>query len=176
MLQGPHHSEVTTGQEEYPFEEDLDVLEGLRITELMYNAPGGSNYDFIELKNISNKLIRLGGVRFLEGVTFEFPPRLLLPGRYVVVVSNLTAFRTYYGFSADVAGEYTGEFSGGGENIVLTLAWPLDAAVMRFEYDDAWHPTTDGIGHSLHIIDPTAHPATWGEPESWQAAFPNPGF
>jgi hypothetical protein len=167
---------TTIVHQQNPFEDDLDVLAALRITELMYNAPGGSSYDFIELKNVSYAPIQLEGVRFLEGVEFEFPPKLLLPGQVVVVVSNLTAFRTYYGFGADVAGEYIGGLSGGGEDIVLTLAWPLDAAVMRFEYDDAWYPTTDGVGHSLQIIDPLAHPATWNDPESWQAAFPNPGF
>lgn len=167
---------TTIVHEENPYEEDLDVLAGLRITELMYNAPGGSSYDFIELKNVSNTPIQLEGVRFLEGVLFEFPSRLLVPGQIVVVVSNLTAFNTFYGFGADVIGEYTGGFGGGGEKIVLTLAWPLDAAIMRFEYDDAWYPTTDGAGHSLHIIDPKAHPAAWNEPQSWNPAFPTPGY
>ena len=159
----------------FPYEDDLDVLAGLRITELMYNAPSGSNYDYVELQNISGKPIQLGGVRFLDGIEFEFPAGQLNAGEYIVVVGNLTAFRNFYGYTANVAGEYAGGLSGGGEDIVLSLAWPLEAAVMRFGYSDAWYPTTDGGGHSLTITDPTAHPATWDDAESWHAAIPSPG-
>ena len=57
----------------------------------------------------------------------------------------------------------------------MQLAWPLEAAILRFEYNDGWYPTTDGRGDSLEIRDATAHPATWDRPESWQAATASPG-
>ncbi|MBN2271683.1 MAG: lamin tail domain-containing protein, partial [Sedimentisphaerales bacterium] len=155
---------------------DFDVLDGLRITELMYNAPEGSNYDYIELQNISGTTIQLGGVRFVDGITFEFPSKALSPGQYVVVVSNVTAFQSRYGYTADVAGVYTGGLDGGGEKIVLSLAWPLEAAIMRFKYSDTWYPSTDGLGQSLTINDATAHPSMWGDAESWHAAAPSPGL
>jgi len=161
---------------EFPYPDALDQLAGLRITELMYNAPSGSNFDYVELQNISDIPIQLEGVRFVDGIVFEFPFKLLGPDQYVVVVSNLTAFRNFYGYTADVAGEYTGGLSGGGEDIVLALAWPLEAAIMRFEYDDTWYPTTDGGGHSLHINDATVHPWLWNDAESWHATFPSPGL
>ncbi|MBL7154187.1 MAG: lamin tail domain-containing protein, partial [Phycisphaerae bacterium] len=161
---------------EYPYDDDLDVLAGLRITELMYNEPSGSNFDYIELQNISDVPIPLDGVRFVDGIGFEFPIMQLNPGSYIVVVSNLTAFRSEYGYTARVAGEYTGGLSGGGEDIVLILAWPLEAAVMRFEYNDTWYPSTDGDGQSLTISDASAHPATWNDGESWRPAFPSPGL
>jgi len=63
----------------------------------------------------------------------------------------------------------------GGEDIVLKLAWPLEAAIMRFGYSDTWYPMTDGGGSSLVILDPAEHPATWDEADSWQAANPSPG-
>jgi len=159
----------------FPYEDDLDVLAGLRITELMYNAPSGSNFDYIELQNISSIPIQLDGVRFVDGIEFEFPAVQLNAGEYIVVVANLTAFRNYYGYTARVAGQYAGGLSGGGEDIVLVLAWPLEAAIMRFEYNDTWYPTTDGGGHSLTINDATAHPSLWDDAESWHAAFPSPG-
>jgi len=166
---------TTSLDQDFPYIEDLDVLAGLRITELMYNAPGGGNYDYIELKNISDTTINLEGVRFVEGIEFEFGATQLTPGEYIVVVGNLTAFRFAHGYGPRVAGEYVGGLSGGGEDIVLSLAWPLEAAVMRFEYDDTWYPGTDGQGQALVINDPTAHPATWNDPESWHAAAPGPG-
>ena len=75
----------------------------------------------------------------------------------------------------NIVGEYSGNLSNGGEEIVLQLPQPLEAAILRFEYSDAWHPATDGDGKSLTIAEPLAHPATWSEPESWRAAAPTPG-
>src|SRR3990172_4582266 len=151
---------------EFPYPDAPDQLAGLRITELMYHDPSGSNFDYIELQNISDTAIKLDGLRFLDGILFEFPAGQLNPDEYVVVVGNLTSFRSRYGYSARVAGEYTGALSGGGEKIVLSLAWPLEAAIMRFEYSDAWYPATDGGGQSLHINDATAHPSLWSDAES----------
>ena len=71
-------------------------------------------------------------------------------------------------------GQYTGNLNNGGENIILRLPAPLQAAILRFEYNDTWYPTTDGGGHSLTIVDPTAHPAAWGDRENWQPATPTP--
>ncbi|UCG48828.1 MAG: hypothetical protein JSU94_03420, partial [Phycisphaerales bacterium] len=65
--------------------------------------------------------------------------------------------------------------SNGGEQIVLRLPAPLDPAILRFEYNDAWYPTTDGGGQSMVIRDAYAHPATWDRPESWRPANPTPG-
>jgi len=161
---------------EFPYPDAPDQLAGLRITELMYHDPSGSNFDYIELQNISDTAIKLDGLRFLDGILFEFPAGQLNPDEYVVVVGNLTSFRSRYGYSARVAGEYTGALSGGGEKIVLSLAWPLEAAIMRFEYSDAWYPSTDGGGQSLTINDATAHPSLWSDAESWHAAAPSPGL
>ncbi|MHC4555883.1 MAG: lamin tail domain-containing protein [Planctomycetota bacterium] len=166
---------TTTLNEEFPFAEDLDVLAGLRITELMYHAEQGSNYDYVELQNISDTRLNLEGVQFIEGIEFVFPAIQLDPGQYVVVVSNLAAFRSAYGTNIKVAGRYSGNLNNGDEEIILTLAWPLEAAIMRFVYSDIWYPTTDGGGNSLVIYDPFAHPVTWRQPESWHPASPTPG-
>ncbi|MBN2271740.1 MAG: lamin tail domain-containing protein, partial [Sedimentisphaerales bacterium] len=161
---------------EFPYPDAPDQLAGLRITELMYHDPSGGNFDYIELKNISDEAIKLDGLRFVDGILFEFPAGQLNPNECIVVVGNLTSFRVRYGYSARVAGVYSGALSGGGEKIVLSLAWPLEAAIMRFEYSDTWYPSTNGGGQSLHINDATIHPYLWNEAESWHAAAPNPGI
>jgi hypothetical protein len=166
---------ITTPAEEYSFVGALELLDGLRVTELMYHADDGSNFDYIELQNISQTTLDLNGVRFSEGIDFTFPEMTLEAGQYVVVAGNLAGFRSAYGANINVAGEYSGSLSNGGENIVLNLPRPLEAAILRFEYSDTWYPTTDGGGNSLVIYDPAAHPATWREPESWHAAAPTPG-
>jgi hypothetical protein len=93
----------------------------------------------------------------------------------VVVVSNLSAFRSAYGAAPRVAGQYKGNLSDNGENVVLLLPAPLDVAILRFDYTDARTPATDGGGKSLTIRSPTDPPAAWNDPASWRAADPTPG-
>jgi hypothetical protein len=84
-------------------------------------------------------------------------------------------FRSTYGAMPRVAGQYVGSLSNAGEEIVLQLPSPLDAAILRFGYDGAWYPTANGGGDSLVINDPLALPATWSQSQSWHAATPSPG-
>lgn len=154
----------------------LMLLDGLRVTEIMYNTPATtSEYDYIELQNVSDVNLDLTGVRFTEGIEFTFPPMELGPGEYVVVDSNSAMFEIAFGTGINVAGEYSLELSNAGENIILKVASPLDAAILRFGYDDVWYPSTDGGGYSLIVLDPTAHPSSWDKAESWDAALPSPG-
>jgi len=162
--------------EEYPYLNDLDVLAGLRISELMYHASEGGEYDYIELTNVISTPIHLDGVRFMDGVKFEFPGWQLDPGQVVVIASDLAAFRSLYGDTATVAGQYLGGLSNGGEKLVLTLAWPLEAAVINFEFSDQWYPTTDGNGQSLESVDVTNEIDMWNHAENWQDASPSPGI
>ncbi len=153
---------------------DLKLLDGLRITELMYRAAKGSNHDYVELKNIIDEPIDVTGVRFDKGIDFVFPALTLQPGQYVVVAANQSAFRSTYGTTPKLAGQYQGNLSDSGEKIVLLLP-SLDVAILRFEYSNTWYPATDGGGKSLTIEDPAAAPVTWNDAESWRAADPTPG-
>jgi hypothetical protein len=158
-----------------PYAEAFTLLSGLRITEIMYHAPDGADYDYIELTNISDSPLDVNGVRFTEGIEFTFGPAILDAGRQIVVVSSVADFRDEYGTGINVAGEYLGNLSNGDDDIVLNLPVPFDAAILRFSYSDVWYPSTDGAGQSLMIKDANAHPATWNEKESWEAGTPTPG-
>jgi len=166
---------ITETARDYPFVDAMELLAGLRVTELMYHAADGSNFDYIELQNISETALDLGGVRLAGGIDFVFDRMTLAPGRHVVVVDNLVSFRSAYGMGINIAGEYSGNLSNGGEQIILQLPQPLEAAILRFRYNDAWHPATDGRGNALAIEDPFAPPAAWNQSESWRAAIPTPG-
>jgi len=166
---------VEVSGEDYPYLDELYLLEGLRVTELMYNAAQGEQLDYIELQNVGAVSLDLTGVRFTSGIDFTFPSMTLAPGEYAVAVSDPAAFRSHYGTGIPIAGQYEGHLSNSGENIVLKLASPLEAAILRFRYADAWFPATDGGGESLEIRDPTARPVTWNEPENWQPSSPSPG-
>jgi hypothetical protein len=127
-------------------------MDGLRVTEMMYNAAAGSSFDYIELKNIGQTSLDLSGVRLSDGIDFTFGRMTLEPEQYVVVVRNLTAFQSTYGTGINVAGEYSGNLSNGGERIVLSLPSPLDAATCA-SIIATWYPATDGDGSSLTIND-----------------------
>ncbi len=159
----------------YPYLRELQLLDGLRVTELMYHAPEGDNLDYIELANIGDVPLDLTGVRFSDGIEFTFPVTELAPGQCTVVVDDPAAFRLRYGTDAHVAGQYSGRLSDKGEDIVLKLAEPFDAAIARFRYDDEWHPATDGDGMSLTAHDPVAPVAAWNDPANWRMSAPTPG-
>ncbi len=157
------------------YQRELDLLDGLRITELMYHSPQGGSYDYVELANVSDKVLDVNGVRFSHGISFVFPAMLLQPGEYTVVVADPASFRSAYGAVPKVAGQYSGNLNNTGEDIVLQLPAPLDAAILRFKYSNTWYASTDGGGKSLTILDPAGAPATWNDSESWQESSPTPG-
>jgi CotH protein/lamin tail-like protein/parallel beta helix pectate lyase-like protein len=155
------------------YEEGVALINGLRITEIMYHPPdapaGNPDAEFIELKNVGPDPLNLTGVRFTQGIDFTFPALNLDPGQYVVVVKDLNTFQSQYGSIPEVIGQYDGSLSNGGENIALKLPFPLEAAILRFEYNDTWRPTTDGGGYALVINDPLAPAATWNDRAYWSA-------
>ena len=144
-----------------------DLLAGLRITEIMYNTtgPGG---EYLELTNVGDEMLPLDGVRLDGGVDFTFPALTLGPGDSVVVADDLPAFLSTYGNGVTAIGQYDGNLSDGGEEIILRLPEPYEAAVLRFDYDDQWYPSTDGGGTALELVDPPPIYRLFDEPESWQ--------
>jgi hypothetical protein len=148
----------------------------LRITEIMYNPSplaGNTNdaqeFEYIELKNISPSVtINLAGVRFVEGITFDFTGSAvtsLAPGQRVLVVKNLAAFTARYG-AANVAGQYALNLDNAGERIRL-----IDTAneeIHDFSYNNSWYPITDGLGFSLVVADEAGDTGAWDHKEGWR--------
>jgi hypothetical protein len=149
----------------------------LRVSEIMYNpAPMAGNptdpqeFEYIEIKNISaTDTVSLSGVRFVEGVTFNFTGSAvtsLAPGARAVVVKNMAAFNGKYAAGPIPAGQYTGSLDNGGERIRL-----LDASneeILDFSYNNSWYPITDGTGFSLVTVDDNAEPDAWGTKVQWR--------
>jgi len=155
------------------YEMALNLLRGLRITEMMYHPQdepaGHPDAEFIELLNVGPVELNLAGVRFTDGIDYTFPTMTLSPGDYIVIVKDPAVFQSQYGVIPEVIGAYDGSLSNGGEDIVLKLPAPFEAAIMRFEYDDAWFPTTDGGGYALVAADPYANASRWLERDGWLA-------
>ena len=149
----------------------------LRVTEIMYHpappppglAADAEEFEFVEVKNTGPATINLSGVRFTEGIQFDFTGSqvsTLAPGAAAVVVRNLAAFTSRYGSGLLVAGQYTGSLDNGGEALRLDDA--VGEKILDFSYDNRWYPVTDGLGFSLVIVDETAPWNTWGARTSWR--------
>ena len=156
-----------------------NLTDFLRITEVMYDPANGTDFEFVELRNLSPvKTLDLTGIRFTEGITFVFPAVTLAPSAYILVVRNLTAFRSIYGPVPVVAGVYTGKLDNGGEHLTISLPLPWTAAIQRFGYEQIWFTQADGLGSSLEVLNAPSGAATrklWDEKPLWQASTANGG-
>jgi hypothetical protein len=150
----------------------------LRVTEIMYHPSplaGNTNspevFEFLELKNTGTNTLSLAGVRFTNGIAFNFTGSSvtsLAPGAPVVIVKDPAQFTARYPGvpAAAIAGQYTGSLDNGGERLTL-----LDAAgeeILDFDYNNAWYPITDGLGFSLVVVDEHAEPDAWSNKSQWR--------
>ncbi len=157
----------------------------LRVTEIMYHPPkaGTTNdaelYEYIELRNTGPSTLDLTGVRFTNGILFNFTGSAitsLTAGQRVLVVRSIPHFTERYGSGLPVAGEFVGVLDNAGENIQIDDA--TNEKILDFTYDNAWYPVTDGPGASLVIKNDAADWHTWDLAESWRPSafdFGSPG-
>ena len=166
------------------------VDEGLRITELQYHpltpAVGSrrdrSEFEFVELENTAELPIDLNGLFFSRGIEFDFERDgavdVLRPGEVVVLVADIEAFASRYDLASIlVAGEYRGKLRDSGERI--ELRGREGELLHSFVFEDDWHPTTDGEGPSLVVVDARAPRSDWEVAEGWQPSHEplgTPGF
>jgi hypothetical protein len=161
-----------------------DATRYLRITELNYHPASDGDAEYIEFKNISSGA---GGVTLdLEGVTitkgpsnpFTFPAGMLLaPGEYLLVVRSLPQFTAAYpnADASKIVGEFTGGLNNAGEEIEVIDG--LGNIIHAFTFEDGsdaesgWHPTTDGFGPSLVIVDENALITNWSQGSGWRPSY-----
>ena len=149
-----------------------DAPSPLRVTELMYhprnptgtetNAAGTDEaFQFVELLNTGTGTAGLAGIRFTDGIAFDFAGadvNTLGVGEYVVIVSDLDAFTNRYpGWAGmTIAGEFQSmhdfpatRLAANGERVRLEDA--LGRPIASFTYGDGrtWPLAADGAGHSL---------------------------
>lgn len=126
----------------------------LVVSELMYHPPAmgvedGDSFEFIELRNISNESLDLSEVTFADGIQFTFENGTSIePGQFLILVRDRVRFSDKYP-GVQVAGQYSGSLSNGGERISLVHATGLE--IFSFNYSDQspWPITADGQGFSL---------------------------
>ncbi|MDC0201122.1 lamin tail domain-containing protein [Verrucomicrobia bacterium] len=145
-----------------------------------------SDFEFIELLNISPRSVDLGALVFSDGIEFDFATaergRTMLPGARLIIVNNIDAFMMRYGKSLDpnivIVGEFKGNLNNDGEQIIITDTKGVNIIDIPFNDGDEWPASADGEGYSLVKINPLrnyANPA----PSTWRSSASlggNPGF
>jgi hypothetical protein len=125
-----------------------------------------ADFEFIELRNISDDLIDLTGVAFVDGVDFTMrTPMTLDAEERIVLVKNQAAFTLRYGMDRAIGGVYTKNLSNDGET--LTLQDVMGNDIFRFTFNDTWYQWTDGPGYTLVLRDQDHIPDDYGELGSW---------
>ena len=125
----------------------------VRIAEIQFDPPGGSAYEFVELRNLAGRSIDLSGFNF-EGIDFRFPAGSTLPARAVwLLASNNdpSAFATRYP-GATVVGYFAGSLNNAGEALVLRDDNGALVDRVRFRPDRGWPTGTAGSGRSLERV------------------------
>ena len=143
--------------------------ENLSVMEILYNPEGpspeekeaghddGDLFEFIRLKNISDTSIDLNGVRFTDGIYFDFTDsevRSLAAQSSVLIVSDRSAFEMRNNGQGTIAGQYEGKLNNGGERTRL-ISWSGEP-IHDFYYrkESPWPVLDDLDGHSIQIINP----------------------
>jgi hypothetical protein len=152
----------------------------LRITEIMYHdAPPGagdtnvvSNYSYLELQNVGAQPLSLIGFQLGGVIHYTFSAQSgvtnLPPGGGVLLVQNISAFRSRHPAATNIAGQYVGSLPTVGGH--LTLTGPLQEPILDFSYAPDWVPITDGLGFSVVVKDAEAPLTSWSDPHFWTAS------
>ena len=122
------------------------------LEEMAYGYLDADEFEFIEIHNPGTTTFTLGGLRFVDGVDFDFtrsPMSRLAAGASLLVVKNRVAFEMRYGKGLPIAGEFTGNFSNRGERVAL--ANNENEVLVEFSYDDgdSAFKSGDGSGYTL---------------------------
>lgn len=156
----------------------LASAENLVVSEIHFNPFDDADSEFLELLNTSPVSIDLSGVRFVTGVTFEFPDGVqLAAGERVVVAKNLASFDArysqpnspYYQNSVRRFGPWTGSLSNGGEELKIQSSNGELICAFSFGTTQLWPGRADGRGSSLEIVQESTVPRTALEKSAWLA-------
>lgn len=141
--------------------------------EMAAGVVDSEKFEFVELRNRSRQVVDLSGVRFGNGVEFDFtyaPPaaRLLRAGESIVVVADKRAFllRNPRVASTKVVGPYLGQLNNGGETLALLAA--DGTLISEFRYNDKapWPNAATGEGLSIILDHPLLNPSPV-DPSRW---------
>jgi hypothetical protein len=142
----------------------------ISVSELNYNPIGSSDYEYIELVNLSGASLDFGGYQITSGITYTFKAGTVVPaGGRIVVCNTRSAFLGRYGTAGILlaSGSYSGKLSDSGDT--LTVLSPAGKVILSFAYNNSgdWPSRADGLGSSLECIDPAGN---LSDPFNWRSS------
>jgi len=151
------------------------------ISEIMYHPaePGDaareaglnrkSDFEFLELVNISEEKVDLGGVYCREGIYFLLSSSHVLgPGERLVIARNGRGMVHRYP-RCFVAATYQGNLRNGRETITIRAADGEELVSVTYEDEAPWPTRADGGGHSL-VRTNFSPEAEANDPQSWKSS------
>jgi hypothetical protein len=151
-----------------------DDFRDIKITEINYHPLDqgiidNKDLEFLELKNTGTSTLDIGGLEFIEGIKFRFPPETpLRPNEFIVLASNSNSFTDYYNIIP--FGEYSGQLEDNGEQIVLISAEKDTIISFSYSNNPGWPASPDGIGNTL--VSSELNPDNLQDkPEYWRASY-----
>lgn len=143
------------------------------ITEIMYNAPEGSDLEWVELTIQSGpdlKSMAFYQMRLEGAVTYSFPAEALKSGEYIVVTNNPDLFKsTYPQFAGRLFGPWDNDVKTGapaklsneGDVIEVKITGKGDVTA-AFSSEPPWPSLANGKGYSLvYKGGNSAQPSAW---------------
>ena len=117
-----------------------------------------SDFEFIELTNLSDVFLNLTKSHFSAGIRFEFTDALpqLGPRESLIVAANPPAYRFRYQTDNKVLGpfQFGSQLANGGEKIALRDSSGTTVLTVSYEDSTPWPPQADGGGSALALIEP----------------------
>ncbi|MFO7656967.1 MAG: lamin tail domain-containing protein [Bacteroidales bacterium] len=150
-----------------------DDFYDLKITEIHYNplpqdTINGNRFEFIEIKNTGASTLDMGGVKFINGIAYEFPTETRLgPGEFIVLASDNNYFYSRYGFFP--FDEYAGQLDNSGERIVLATSANDTLSNIRYNNGTSWPDSPNGLGNSL--VPKELNPTHQDDAYFWRASY-----
>ena len=134
------------------------LLAGIEKTEQNEElSEGEESANWIELYNRSIETVDLSGWSFTDGIDFTFPQGTTMESGEYLVVADDAAWLSNRFPDAHIVGDFNGNLSNGGENLVLSDQHGNPADTVRYYDDGTWPEYADGGGCSLELIEPWAN-------------------
>jgi len=150
----------------------------LKITEISYHPiPSETISDdaleFVELKNTGTTTINLDGLKFSEGIKYNFSSNTeIKPNGFIVLASDAKSFYKYYNFApSDV---FAGQLDNKSDELVLLSPAGDTICAITYKDGDGWPKLADGKGRTLV---PTSKNPTDDQKQydDWRASFADGG-
>ena len=157
-----HQSPAYTPMAENTFDDvDLVTPYTLVINEIHYNPNAenisgtdvvGTEFEFIEIKNIGSNLVWLNDIYLGGGINYQFPDfSSIAPGQFKVIAKNDLRFNQKFSVTAD--GEFDGDLANTGERITLENLFGDLIDEVTYSSSFPWDQDPANGAYSLALID-----------------------